>query len=114
VRLLAHPAFASWFMVAALAVMLGAPDHWDLSWPGNDGHVHHHDVDAHRDAHARHCHGDAATCTDFPLTGIGGLAALGNWLSLPPQFVHVPLASRSGVAPEPRGDVATPPPRPMA
>jgi hypothetical protein len=31
--------------------------------------------------HAQHCHGQAATCTDLPLTAGSGLAQLSGWLT---------------------------------
>lgn len=74
-------------MAMALAVALGitAPDHWQASNPLgqwlNGSHAHPAEVqerDSHGDEerHARHCHGDAATCSDLPLTATGGFIAL--------------------------------------
>lgn len=97
-------------MVLAIALILGAPDHWDLGWPGAS-HSHGEDEAASAAAHARHCHGDAATCTDLPLTSIGGLAALENWLGLPPRFVAARVPASSERPPDDRAEVTSPPPR---
>jgi hypothetical protein len=62
-------------MLAALVTTIAAPDHWGGNHP-DDGDS---DAAAH---HAQHCHGSAASCSDVPLTTIGGLAFLAAALAV--------------------------------
>jgi hypothetical protein len=100
-------------MIVAVALMLAAPDHWGVSLPGT--HSHHDGGESstsHVANHARHCHGDAATCTDLPLTSTGGIAALQGWLTLPLVFdAGVRIAGAATHRGDPATDVLTPPPR---
>lgn len=71
-------------MLLAVALMLSAPDHWPAFVSGGHAHDHGHHGTSPRqeqDHHSRHCHGDAATCSDLPLTTVFGLAALAAWLA---------------------------------
>lgn len=81
-------------LAMALSVVLNitAPDHWRIANPlglvlAERGHEHleHAAPRGHHDdgpEHARHCHGDAATCSDLPLTATGGFIALAALLAL--------------------------------
>jgi len=61
-------------MLAALFTTIAAPDHWG---------GHHADDDPDAGAqHAQHCHGSAASCSDVPLTTVGGLAFLAAALAV--------------------------------
>ena len=104
-------------MLLALALMLTAPDHWFVPamqavW---DDHgvtaaaAHPHDDN---EVHGRHCHGKAATCSDMPLTAIGGLALLAAWIGFAATSRRSFSASATwrrlaGIA----LDVTAPPPR---
>lgn len=110
-------------MALAVALNLMAPDHWaqiDITGlvGGHDHGAHDHGAaaQAHRhsgDEHSRHCHGDAATCSDIPLSAVGGLVLLGAVLA----FAGGAL-SRGRLVVSPSGTFAawtagpaTPPPR---
>jgi hypothetical protein len=111
VRRLAGPRFARWSMIAALALMLAAPDHWGRPLGARHDHGHESSSAQEAQAHARHCHGDAATCTDLPLTGVGGLAALQGWLAMPASFVPRDRAEAVSLPADRCDDVIPPPPR---
>jgi hypothetical protein len=101
-------------MLLSLLLMVASPDHWDIGLPfARPGH---HDgakgPGGESEQHARHCHGDAATCSEVPLTAISGMAALTAFLAFAgPALV---LAGLPAAAIAPAGwmtGVATPPPR---
>jgi len=79
-------------LLMALAVVLGitAPDHWGGIPNPLDAFMdaeHSHGftpVDEHPAglAHGRHCHGDAANCSDLPLTSVGGFLVLAAMLAM--------------------------------
>jgi len=104
--------FAAWSMLLAVVLMVSAPDHWGVSVPAS----HSHGADEHAQAsaagHSRHCHGDAATCSDLPVYGLSGFAALEGWASGPLRLTDAGRAAnaflpwRSAVY-----EPATPPPQ---
>jgi hypothetical protein len=80
----AHPGSAPrWWaqsMLLAIVLTVAAPDHWSLPIPILG---HSHDSQEHTDgdeAHERHCHGGAATCSDVPLAAATGIAFLAAWI----------------------------------
>ncbi len=82
-------------MLLAVATSVVAPDHWLQPWlaaahgmvvEGSHSHAHSHAPgdDGH---HSRHCHGDAASCSNVPLTGFSGLALLALVCAFAAPFV---------------------------
>lgn len=77
-------------MVLAVVLNVSAPDHWGhipnpLDALVNGSHTHPAlPAAAHESGpeHARHCHGNAASCSDLPLTSVGGFVALAAMLAL--------------------------------
>jgi hypothetical protein len=77
-------------MLLALVLMIAAPDHWNfqVGWLHFEGDDHHHlgtvldssHPTGSEESHERHCHGNLDTCSDIPLTTVGGLALLAGWL----------------------------------
>ena len=93
---------ASALLFFALLPSLLFLGHWGLSLslplldvelvllPG-DGHIHesaevpghaHENGSDEADAHARHCHGGAATCSDVPYAGASGFALVAETVAL--------------------------------
>lgn len=126
--LLSAATLRAFSLAMALSVLLNitAPDHWRIANPPGlalaaRGHEHldqaaprgHHDDGPE---HARHCHGDAATCSDLPLTATGGFIALAALLALGGGGMD--RSGRASRAPGiPRGwdrAPASPPPRAAA
>ncbi len=73
-------------MLVALLPMLAAPDHWPRPAPADAApHPHTTTTTAAEQgaAHEQHCHGNAASCSDAPLTSLTGLALLAAWLAMP-------------------------------
>lgn len=75
-------------LLAALAPMLLFIGHWEIvvPLPGADAYLvlgvnddHHTDPGDH----SQHCHGNAASCSDVPLTALSGLALLAQHLAAP-------------------------------
>ena len=101
-------------MLVALALTLAAPDHWlsTLALPINamEGHAHPESRNT-ADAHSRHCHGNAASCSDVPLTTIGGLALLAAWLLGKPAELWRRLSPSEQCPVGHVSDVSVPPPR---
>lgn len=82
----------SLLMLAAILPTLTYLGHWELVVPlpgdqeltiiaAEGGHTHRHDDD-HAAEHARHCHGDAASCSDAPFTGVSAFALLSAAVAL--------------------------------
>ncbi len=93
--------------VLALAAVLPSAFPYDHVLPGTgDAHAagHAHEAQRSRDAHAQHCHGDAASCTDAPATGpvqmIGADLLAAAPASLPVPLL-APARALSGIAPLP-------------
>jgi hypothetical protein len=78
--MLSRPRFAglSRLLLLSLALTVVGPDHWDVSLPGFAEGSHHH-----AEGHERHCHGDAANCSDVPVPPLGGLAGILSDAGLP-------------------------------
>ena len=99
-------------MALAVALMLGAPDHWAGGLLNSTHHHGTHEQQQSTQTHTRHCHGKAATCTDLPLTGGSGIAALDRWLAAPTAFVlAAPSAGLEPLLAQTSVETATPPPR---
>ena len=86
--LTAYRPLPSWWaksMLLAVVLIVLAPDHWDLPLPFLHAHEH---AERHQSApaegHGRHCHVDAAACSDLPLVSATGLALLAAWLGAGP------------------------------
>lgn len=82
--LTAHRPLPSWWaksMLLAVILIVFAPDHWDLPLPFLHAHERagRHQIET-ADRHGRHCHADAATCSDAPLVSATGIAVLAAWL----------------------------------
>ncbi|MGD9932249.1 MAG: hypothetical protein AB7T37_00885 [Dehalococcoidia bacterium] len=94
-----------WLMLLAVLLSGLAPDHVF----GQDSH---HAAADTADAHSQHCHGDAASCTEAPLTTAANVAHLSESLGAAggPMVRGAPAVSPvlpSGAA----GKVFDPPPR---
>ena len=104
-------------MLLSLAMTIGAPDHWlhDIVSLGQGDHTADVSPQA-EERHVQHCHGEAATCTDLPLTATSGLALLAGWLValflLDTKRVAICDFARRLEGRTPR--VPTPPPRLLA
>lgn len=90
-----------------LAILLGglAPDHMF----GQDNHPKPASTS---NEHSRHCHGDAASCSDVPLTTSGSVGNLSDSISsFPAVFVRGLLAASIASPSEPDWTIEDPPPR---
>jgi len=95
----------SWLMLLAVLLAGLAPDHVL-------GQDNHHAPGSTPSEHSRHCHGDAASCSDVPLTTSGSVANLSDSIaSVPAVFVRGLLAESIATPLEPDWTLDDPPPR---
>ena len=97
----------------SIAVMAAAPDHQASLAPGPALTNHGAQAAGHNAAHSRHCHGDAAGCSDVPLAAATGLTMLAAVLAFAGGAWNV-VGTAAG-APRLHGRalaVIVPPPRP--
>ena len=114
---------ASWALFLALVPMLTFMGHWPrvLPIPGTDSFVYvplagaSHEAEGHHD-HSKHCHGDAASCTDAPAAA-GVTNLLMHALVSLPGVTAVLFLGLLATVPAPAGSTIAPelrPPRAIA
>lgn len=100
---------ASWALFLALLPMLTFMGHWPemVSIPGTQlyirvplaGHQVEQDHDGGHHDHAKHCHGDAASCTDAPAAAGVAIALMGSIVALPAAHALLLLGLIAGAVP---------------